>query len=909
MADLDPLGILKSGADRTQFYPELLHRKTWGFTDNDINKKIYVGDHSKLIKMMGKDPNNPNDRYFTIKEVEDKLKDVYCGKIGFQYMHIANFHKNNFLREKIEQEPNNFSKEYKKMILDRLLWAEQFENFLDVKYPAQKRFGINGAESFVPLLKEIIDEGARQGIDEFVIGMPHRGRLLFLCTVMRKPAEQIFYEFRGMMTAPDKIGEKFNQGDVKYHMGHSQDRITPDGHKVHLSLFPNPSHLEAVNPVVMGKTKAKQFYKKDNDGSKTCCILIHGDASFSGQGVVYESMALTDLPDYTVGGVIHVVVNNQIGFTTDAFESRSSPYCTDVGRSIASPIFHVNGDSPEDVVRCARIATQFRQKFKKDAIVDMLCFRRYGHNEGDEPMYTQPLMYNVINNKMKNKDTVIENYKKQLLKEGVITENDIKNMEQNIIDELSRAYKASESVKQDELVIDWMGKNWKDMKGVDKLAESDTYTTGISKDTVNKIINVYKNMPDNFTVHRKLKNILNKRWESMENGTEIDWGTAETMAYGSLLLDGIHVRISGQDCERGTFSHRHAVIHEQKHVSSDERPQYRPLSHLDDSFKNPTLMKDEYRNGLFQAVNSNLSECGVLGFEYGYSCENPNSLILWEAQFGDFANGAQVPFDQFISSSETKWLRQSGLVMLLPHGYEGGGPEHSSARIERYLQMCNDDEDDINFNYETQLQQCNWQIANCTIPSNFFHILRRQLKRNYRKPLIMATPKFGLRHHLVTSNINEFLLDNKDAKFKPIITDPTNKEINGIKKIVFCSGKIWINLEDYRQKQQKDGNKNFGNDTVLIRIEQISPFPYQLISDEIKKYNKNAQIIYCQEEPKNMAAYQYIKPRLINLIRKIDPNDKREIKYVGRAASASPATGYPSVHQKEVAMINETLFS
>lgn len=898
IADLDPLGILKQGVDRQQFMPELLKKECWGFTDADYDRKIYVGDHSQFLQLMGGDSHS-----FTLREVEAKLKEIYCGSIGYQYMHIANHAKNQFLRKGIEREIQEYecSKEEKIRILDRLLWAEEFENFLDVKYPAQKRFGINGAESFVPLLKEIIDEGARLGVDDFVIGMPHRGRLLFLATVLRKPLWQIFYEFRGMAIPWEHLGDS---GDVKYHLGHSLDRRTPDGLDVHLSLFPNPSHLEAVDPVIMGKTRAKQFWNGDKDRKKTCAIIIHGDASFSGQGVVYESMALTDLPKYTTGGVVHVVVNNQIGFTTDAAVSRSSPYCTDVARSTASPIFHVNGDDPEAVTKCAKMAMRFRQQFSADTVVDMLCFRRYGHNEGDEPMFTQPMMYKVINKKVKDKDVVVENYKKKLLNEKVLTENEIKDLENKIRTMMSDNYELSAN-KDDiekELEADWLGNNWVGIKGKDA-DDIEQAPTGISRDTALYIADALSvtNFPPDLAVHRKLKKILTDRANSVlhDDGgitKNIDWGTAEQLAYASLLLEGTHVRVSGQDCERGTFSHRHCVIHDQEideKEQEEQRFEYVPLS----AMKEPVTGKQI--GDLFQISNSNLSEFGVLGFEYGYSCESPKSLVIWEAQFGDFANGAQVIFDQFISSGEIKWLRQSGLVILLPHGYEGGGPEHSSGRMERYLQMCSDDEDHFDENWMRQITECNWQIVNITNPANFFHCLRRQIHRDFRKPLIVFTPKFGLRHPLATSSLDEFL-DSKH--FKPVISGKNGGDANKVKKLLFCSGKVWLELEAHRKKE----GLTF-DEVVVTRLEEIAPFPYNLVKRELEKY-PNAELFWVQEEPKNMGAYAYVQPRMRTAIKNSNINGK-EMSYIGRKPNASPATGYPQVHKAELADIVHQVFA
>ncbi|ETO22037.1 hypothetical protein RFI_15167, partial [Reticulomyxa filosa] len=900
--------------------------EAWGFTQQDLDRKIYVGQHTQFLSLMGN-----TDGWVTLRNVTKRLQAVYCGSIGFQYMHIANSQKNNYLRALIERDTSKFTKQEKIRILDRLIWATELEvlffflkkkkketmnkqkkKFLDVKFERQKRFGIIGSEAMVPLLKEIIDEGARLGVSDFVIGMPHRGRLTTLCTVMRKPLERILYEFREKALPWTEVGDS---GDVKYHLGYSTDRYTPDEIKVHLSLVPNPSHLEAVNAVCMGKTKAKQHYKKDLHQTKTyrehilcftyylcnsmitqffffCCpvatyvctctlqsirklicttyvytyvythnpirtymytymqriyfLLMHGDAAFAGQGNVYESMSLTELPNYTTGGVVHVIVNNQIGFTTDPSAGRSSPYCTDVGRAIAAPIFHVNGDDVEAVVRCARLAVRYRQTFQTDAIVDMVCFRRYGHNEGDEPAFTQPFMYRVIDEKMKRNDTVLEKYKAKLLKEGVVTEEVIQQMQERIVGILQDSYDKAITYEEHN-APDWLEKNWKGILG--SHIQGKETSTAVTPETINKIAVALTSLPQDFNIHKRLQSILEKRKKSLEEGKGIDWGTGEALAFGSLQLEGFNIRLSGQDSERGTFSQRHSVFHEQKNISATHTARYLQLCHIPGA------------TGEFQVSNSNLSELAVLGFEYGYSTEHPRSLVLWEAQFGDFANGAQVVFDQFVSSAETKWLRFSGLVCLLPHGYEAGGSEHSSARMERFLQCCDDDPDTLLLDSVQQLQSINWQIVNCTTPANYFHVLRRQMHRNFRKPLIVFTPKFGLRHPLTGSTLKEFC---GDSKFERLIPDDGRGLQNGlaqdenIQRVIFCSGKIWIHLLDHRVKStEKSG---YLKNIALVRLEQIAPFPYDLVQEQLKKY-PNAELVWAQEEPKNMGAWHYVFPR------------------------------------------------
>ena len=738
--------------------------------------------------------------------------------------------------------------------------AEGFEKFLHVKYTGTKRFGLDGGESLIPALEQIIKRGGALGVRDIVIGMPHRGRLSVLANVMQKPYRAIFNEFQGGSFKPEDVD---GSGDVKYHLGASSDRDF-DGNNVHLSLTANPSHLEAVNPVVIGKVRAKQDQIGDADRTQVLPLLLHGDAAFAGQGVVAECFGLSGLVGHRTGGTIHVVVNNQIGFTTAPHFSRSSPYPTDIALMVEAPIFHVNGDDPEAVVHAAKVATEFRQKFQKDVVIDIFCYRRFGHNEGDEPMFTNPLMYNQI----KRQKTTLSLYTERLVKDGLIPEGEVEDMKAAFQAKMSEEFEAGKEYKPNK--ADWLDGRWShlDRRG----EEYQRGETSISTQTLADIGTALSRAPDGFPLHKTVARMLETKKKMFAAGEGFDWATGEALAFGSLLCEGFPVRLSGQDCTRGTFSQRHSGL-----INQDTEERFYPLNHIRTGQKR------------YDVIDSMLSEYAVLGFEYGYSLAEPNALTLWEAQFGDFANGAQIMFDQFISSGESKWLRMSGLVVLLPHGFEGQGPEHSSARLERFLQMCGQD---------------NWIIANCTTPANYFHILRRQLHRNFRKPLILMTPKSLLRHKLAVSKAEEFttgssfhrvLWDDAEASSSAHKLKPDAK----IKRVVMCSGKVYYDLLEERNARGLD-------DIYLMRFEQFYPFPAISAMKELQRF-ENAEMIWCQEEPKNQGGWSFMEPNLEWVLERMKAKHNR-LRYVGRSASASPATGLAAQHKfQQAALIDEAL--
>ncbi len=839
IAKLDPLELLKSD------YLEELHPESYGFKKDDYQKKIYLGG---VI----------NKESSSVKEILGFLKKTYCGPIGYEYMHISNPIERKWFRDRIEKSKDNmnFTKNGKEAILNKLIQAEGFEKFLHTKYVGTKRFGLDGGESLIPALEQIIKICGQSKVKEVKIGMSHRGRLNVLANVLQKSYKRIFNEFAGEFSSSSEDGA----GDVKYHLGASSNREF-DGNSVHVSLTDNPSHLEAVNPVVLGQTRAKQFFHKDKERNKVIPILIHGDAAFAGQGVVAECFAMSGLPGHNTGGTIHIIVNNQIGFTTSPRFARSSPYPSDVAKMVDAPIIHANGDNPEAVVYAARVATDFRLKFNRDVVVDLICYRRFGHNEGDEPSFTQPLMYE----KIRSHPSTVKVYKKKLVEEKIISNEFFENSIKKFKDLLDDQFKNAKDYKPK---IEWFEGTWsayKPERGKDKRG-----VTGADTKKLLAISNKINSISDNLNLHKTIAKIFNNRKQTVENGSNIDWSTAEALAFGSLLEEGYPVRLVGQDSGRGTFSQRHSVLRNQK-----DNSRYVPLNNISDKQKN------------FEVVDSFLSELAVLGFEYGYSLVEPNTLTLWEAQFGDFANGAQVVIDQFVASGERKWNRASGLVMLLPHGYEGQGPEHSSARLERFLQLCSND---------------NMQIMNCTTPANYFHALRRQMHRDFRKPLIIMTPKSLLRHKQCVSNLEDFSKKNSfhrvlwdhaiDPKIKGLVK---LKKPKMIEKVILCSGKIYFDLLEAREKLKRD-------DLVFYRIEQLYPFPAKALVKELKPYAKNAKFYWCQEEPKNMGAWfsvrDYIQWTLDNIKAK-----NNQISYIGRSPDASPATGYAKRHisqQKEI---------
>jgi 2-oxoglutarate dehydrogenase E1 component len=845
-ADLDPLGIAERKKHR-ELRPDF-----YGFTEADLDRPIFID------RVLGLET-------ATIREILKILRRTYCRHIGVEFMHITNPAQKAWIQERIEGRDKDiaFTPEGKRAILNKLVEAEIFEKFADVKYTGTKRFGLDGAEAMIPALEQIIKRGGQLGIKEIVIGMAHRGRLNVLGNVMAKPYRAIFNEFRGGSFKPDDVE---GSGDVKYHLGASSDRSF-DGNAVHLSLTANPSHLEIVDPVVLGKVRAKQDQHGCKPGERTPVLplLIHGDAAFAGQGVVAECFGLSGLRGHRTGGSLHFIINNQIGFTTNPRHSRSSPYCSDVAKMVEAPIFHVNGDDPEAVVHVAKIATEFRQRFQKPVVIDMFCYRRFGHNESDEPAFTQPLMYRAI----RSHPSAVEVYGKRLVQEGVVSESDTEGMRGRFRAHLDAELAASDSYRPNK--ADWLDGRWSKMG----FAEDDERrgTTGVAIDTLREVGRRITTIPQDFNVHRTIERLLQRRREMVETGTGIDWAMAEHMAFGTLLKEGYPVRLSGQDSERGTFSQRHSVL-----IDQQTERQYTPLKHVS---------PDQAR---FEVINSMLSEEAVLAFEYGYTLAEPNALVMWEAQFGDFANGAQVVFDQFVSSGERKWLRMSGLVCLLPHGYEGQGPEHSSARLERYLQMSAED---------------NWQVANCTTPANYFHVLRRQLHRNFRKPLILMTPKSLLRHKRVVSDIADLgpgttfhrvLWDDAQARQGEKIELVADGDM---RRVVLCSGKVYYDLYEGREAA---GMK----DVYLMRIEQLYPFPGKALVKELSRFPK-AEVVWVQEEPRNMGAWTYVE-RNLEWALQHTPIAITRARYIGRAPAAATATGLASKHnQEQKALVEQAL--
>jgi 2-oxoglutarate dehydrogenase E1 component len=846
-ADLDPLKLKEADPQ-----PEL-DPATYGFTEADMDRPIY------LDKVLGLES-------APMRQILDIVKRTYCGTLGVEFMHITDPAQKAWMQGRIEgpDKEITFTNEGKKAILNKLIEAEGFETFLNVKYTGTKRFGLDGGESMIPALEQIIKRGGNLGLQDIVLGMAHRGRLNVLANVMGKPYSAIFHEFQGGSSTPDEVE---GSGDVKYHLGSSSDRSF-DGNTVHLSLTANPSHLEIVDPVVLGKARAKQDQRGDKTRTSVLPLLIHGDAAFAGQGVVAECLGLSGLKGHRSGGSIHFIINNQIGFTTSPIWSRSSPYPSDIAKMIDAPIFHANGDDPEAVVFAAKVAMEFRQEFKKPVVVDMFCYRRFGHNETDEPAFTQPLMYKRI----ATHQTVVNVYAQRLIAQGVITAEDFDQMKADYRKRLEDAFGVATGYKANK--ADWLDGRWAGIKTAASLDDDRRGTTGVAPDRLKEIGLKLTKIPKSFTVHKTMQRVLDARRKMIEDGAGLDWAMAEHLAFGALLDEGYKIRLSGQDVQRGTFSQRHAVLVDQM---SEKR--YTPLNHLkkDQSVK-------------IEVINSMLSEEAVLGFEYGYSLAEPNALTIWEAQFGDFANGAQVVFDQFLSSGERKWLRMSGLVCLLPHGYEGQGPEHSSARLERFLQMCAED---------------NMQVANCTTPANYFHILRRQMKRDFRKPLVMMTPKSLLRHKRCVSTLEE-MADGKS--FHRLLWDDaqylSNEKIklqddSKIRRVILCSGKVYFDLYDEREKRGID-------DIYILRIEQLYPWPHKALAQELARFTQ-AEFIWCQEEPMNMGAWTFVQPGIERVLEFCKLKNTRP-RYVGRSASASTATGLMSRHLKELkAFLDEAL--
>ena len=832
-AKLDPLGMTK------QDIPPDLTPEYHGFAGAGLDKPVYVGGTLGL-------------EWTTVRAIVDILRANYCGAVGLEYMHIADVEERRFFQERMEgaDKTIGFTVEGKRAILAKVIEAEQYEKFLGRKYVGTKRFGLDGGEAMIPALESFIKQGGALGVREIVIGMPHRGRLNVLANVMAKPYRVIFHEFSGGSANPDDVG---GSGDVKYHLGTSTDREF-DGIKVHMSLVPNPSHLEAVDPVVLGKVRANQTMRDDlGEHVQVLPILLHGDAAFAGQGIVWECLGFSGIRGYNTGGCIHFIVNNQVGFTTSPQFARSSPYPSDVAKGVQAPILHVNGDDPEAVTFACKMAIEFRQKFHRDIVIDMWCYRRFGHNEGDEPSFTQPLMYANI----RKHPPVSEVYAPRLIEQGVIDANWVGEHIMRFTAMLETEFQSAASYKANE--ADWFGGRW---SGLNKPADPESarrnVETGISKKLFESLGRTLTTVPDGHAIHPTLARVLEAKKAMFASGEGFDWATAEALAFGGLLSEGFGVRLSGQDSGRGTFSHRHAVW-----VDQSTEAKYIPLSTVP--------------HGRFEVLDSPLSEFGVLGFEYGYAGADPKALVLWEGQFGDFANGAQVMIDQFIAAGEAKWLRANGLVMLLPHGYEGQGPEHSSARLERYLQLCAED---------------NLQVANCTTPANYFHLLRRQMHRPFRKPLIVMTPKSLLRHKMAVSKVEDFV---DQAHFMRILSDPWAPADEDVKRLVLCSGKVAYDLMDARNAA---GDKN----TAIVRIEQLYPFPGDPLVKRLERMTNLQDVVWAQEEPRNAGSWFFVGELIEECLARAKVATRRP-HYSGRKASAATATGLAKRHQAEQAAL------
>jgi 2-oxoglutarate dehydrogenase E1 component len=828
-ANLDPLGLSQ------RELPADLTPEFHGFAAADLDRKVYLGGALGL-------------EWASVRDLVDTLRANYCGKVGLEYMHIADIDERQFLQARMEGKDKaiEFTPEGKKAILSKVIQGEQYEKFLGRKYVGTKRFGLDGGEAMLPALEAVIKYGSQFGVREIVYGMAHRGRLNVLANVMAKPFRVIFHEFSGGSANPEDVG---GSGDVKYHLGTSTDREF-DGISVHMSLVPNPSHLEAVDPVVLGKVRATQVMRDDlNKHAQALPVLIHGDAAFAGQGIVWECLGFSGIRGYNTGGCVHFIINNQVGFTTSPQFARSSPYPSDVAKGVQAPIFHVNGDDPEAVTFACKIAIEFRQTFGRDIVIDMWCYRRFGHNEGDEPSFTQPLMYAAI----REHPPVSAIYAERLKAEGVIDDDFAERNAAEFVAHLDEEFEAAKSYLPNK--ADWFAGRW---SGLNKPADEETarrnVETGIDRKLFDSLGRTLTTVPDGHEIHKTLARIIDAKRDMFKTGTGFDWATAEALAFGSLVSEGYGVRLSGQDSGRGTFSQRHAVW-----VDQTNEEKYIPLAQVP--------------HGRFEVLDSPLSEFGVLGFEYGYAIADPKTLVLWEAQFGDFANGAQVMIDQFISSGEAKWLRANGLVMLLPHGYEGQGPEHSSARLERYLQSCAQD---------------NMQVANCTTPANYFHILRRQMLRSFRKPLIIMTPKSLLRHKMAVSETADFL---DGSHFRRIMSDTSPPDDKDIKRLVLCSGKVAYDLIEARDAA---GDKN----TSIVRIEQLYPFPSEPLVVRLQRMTNLENVVWAQEEPKNMGAWFFVEPLIEQCLKEAGCKPRRA-RYAGRSASASPATGLAKRHLSE----------
>ncbi|KAI9761481.1 MAG: RNA polymerase II transcription factor B subunit 1 [Chaenotheca gracillima] len=874
-ARIDPLGIRGEAEAFGYSRPKELQLDHYQFTEKDLDQQFDLGPG-----ILPRFKNEGRDK-MTLREIIAACERIYCGSFGVEYIHIPDREQCDWIRNRIEiPNPYKYSTDEKRRILDRLIWSSSFESFLATKYPNDKRFGLEGGETLVPGMKALIDRSVDYGIKDIIIGMPHRGRLNVLSNVVRKPNESIFSEFGGSAEPSDE-----GSGDVKYHLGMNFERPTPSGKRVQLSLVANPSHLEAEDPVVLGKTRAIQHWNNDEKEHKTAMgVLVHGDAAFAAQGVVYETLGFHALPAYSTGGTIHLIVNNQIGFTTDPRFARSTPYCSDIAKAIDAPVFHVNADDVEALNFVCQLAADWRAEFQRDVVVDIICYRKHGHNETDQPSFTQPLMYKRID----EQKSQLEKYVNKLLEEKTFTKDDVDEHKKWVWGMLDDSFNRSKDYQP--TAKEWLTSAWNGFKSPKELATEvlPHLPTCVPVDTLKYIADKISGAPEGFNVHRNLKRILSNRKKMVDEGKSIDWSTAEALAFGTLAMDGHHVRVSGQDVERGTFSQRHSVLHDQESEAT-----YTPLQHLS---------KDQ---GAFVISNSSLSEFGALGFEYGYSLSSPDALVMWEAQFGDFANNAQCIIDQFIASGEVKWLQRSGLVMNLPHGYDGQGPEHSSGRMERYLQLCNEDPrifpspDKL----DRQHQDCNMQIAYMTTPSNLFHILRRQMNRQFRKPLIIFFSKSLLRHPLARSPIEDF---SGDSHFQWILPDPEHgvsiNDHDSIERVILCTGQVYAALHKHRASKEI-------KDAAIIRIEQLNPFPWAQLREKLDKYPNAKNIVWAQEEPLNAGAWSFTQPRIETLLNATEHHNRKHVLYAGRNPSASVATGLKGTHMKEELDLLEEAFS
>ncbi|KAJ5497433.1 Dehydrogenase E1 component [Penicillium fimorum] len=866
-AKTNPLDLPNTASSPQELRPDF-----YGFTENDLDRQFALGPH--VLPYF----KSANRQYMTLRDILKTCESIYCSSIGAEYSYVTEREERDWIRERIESpEPYQFPAEEKRRILDRLIWSTQFEKFLAAKFPNAKRFGLEGVESQLPAVKAVIDASAEHGVRNIIFPCCHRGKLNVLSNVTRKPNEFIFNEFLGELKSRHGI-----PGDVKYHLGMNYERETPSGKKVNISILPNPSHLEAQNPVAQGMARAVQ-QQNGEDRASTMVFNSHTDASFSGQGVIYETLGLSGLKSYETGGTIHLIINNQVGFTTNPESARTSSNVSDIVKSINVPVFHVNADDVEAVVFVCKLAAGYRAKFAKDCLVDMICYRKNGHNEMDQPSYTQPLMYQQIANKVPQLDA----YTTKLVEEGVVTREEVTQMEADVWSKLSESLANSKSPQA--LEREYLTAPWQDLKRPSEVSQEvyPAKSTSIAQDLVDTVASKMGVPEQPFTVHKSLQKILQKRQQSLTDGRDIDWATAEALAMGSLCLEGHHVRISGEDVERGTFSQRHAVLHDQNSGST-----VTPLNSLGPS------------QAQFTVGNSSLSEYGVMGFDYGYSCMHPNALVMWEAQFGDFANNAQCIIDQFISSAESKWLLRSGLVLSLPHGFDGQGSEHSSARMERFLQLCNED---ARFfpspeKLERQHQDANMQVVYMTTPANLFHVLRRQLHREYRKPLIIFFSKSLLRHPMAKSNIGEFI---GESGFQPLIPDPAHGESisnpSGIKRVIYCTGQVYMALAKYRETHAI-------TDTAITRIEQLHPFPWEKVKENLEQYQSASDVVWCQEESLNDGPWAFSRTRLETIFGRTVQHKGRRLRFAGREATASVATGFVKEHHAQEAALLKDAF-